>query len=90
MCFINDNIIILKRRSYKWPEATEKMFMVSASFESVAVPENELVIEFQIPELASSSSASKSARSFPFFLLTRSLITCDLNELMMTRVPSAL
>lgn len=64
--------------------------MVSGSLDSVVPPENELVIEFHIPELASSSSASKSALSLPFFFVTRSLITCDRNELIITRVPSAL
>lgn len=90
VCFINDSIIIRSKRSYKCPEATEKILIVSDSFESEFPPENELVIEFQIPELLSSSSANRSARSFPFFLVTRSFTTCDLNELIMTRVPSAL
>lgn len=49
------------KRSYKWPDATEKIFIVSASGDSVVeLPENELVIEFQMPELASSPSESKS------------------------------
>lgn len=74
VCFIKDNIMIRRRRSYKWPEATEKMLMVSGSVESL-LPENELVIEFQMPALFSSSSANKSARSFPFFLVTRNLTT---------------
>lgn len=65
------------------------MLIVSDSFES-ELPENELVIEFQMPELLSSSSANRSARSFPFFLVTRNLTTCDLNELIMTRVASVL
>lgn len=67
------------------------MLIVSASGVSVvALPENELVIEFQMPEFASSSSDSKSAFSLPAFFVTRNLMTCDLNELMITRVPSAL
>lgn len=67
------------------------MLIVSAPFESPdEVPENELVIEFQMPELPSSSSESRSACSLPFFLVTRSLITCERNELMITRVPSGL
>lgn len=89
VCFINDNIIMRSKRSYKWPDATEKMFIVSVS-DGSEPPENELVIEFQMPELLSSSSDNKSARSFPFFFVTRNFTTCDLNELIMTRVPSGL
>lgn len=75
VCFMSDNIIIRKRRSYKCPDATEKMLIVSGSVASVPPLEKELVIEFQMPELPSSSSANKSARSLPFFLLTRSFTT---------------
>lgn len=44
VCFSNDNIIMRSRRSYKWPDATEKMLMTSGCCASLALlPLNELL-----------------------------------------------